>query len=240
MPTIIIPARLESTRLHNKLLLDDTGKPLLLHTIERALESKIDNIIVATENIEIKQIVDKIQNERLHAVITPKLASGTDRVIWVVDNIKGFDFSYIINFQGDEPELPGYYVDVLLEFIKYSDVVTLSLKATQSSYNDENCVKVVLDHNDYAMYFTRSSVPFNGVNDALIHIGIYAYNLESLRRIKTMRDSTLLTERLEQLKWLQSGLKIKVLRTDLLQTGIDTQKEYDLFVVRERNRRNLN
>ena len=238
MPVIIIPARLGSTRLPRKLLLNDTGFPLLWHTAQRALESKlINDVIIATEDREIANIVARFGHPRIYPVTTPKCNSGTERVSWVVKHIKEFDYSFVVNFQGDEPELPGKYVDELVGALmtEQVDVATLATPASHSDYNSPSVVKVVLDHRDHAMYFSRSPIPHNG--PALAHVGIYAYKLEFLIALPTLAAGTLETEKLEQIQWLQSGFRVKVLKRNLDIVGIDTQEEYNRFVKRERERK---
>lgn len=239
MPAIIIPARLGSTRLPRKLLLDDTGFPLLWHTAQRALESKlITEVIIATEDKEIFDVAAKFGHPRIYPVRTPKCKSGTERITWVVRNVKEFDFQFVVNFQGDEPELPGSLVDELVIALVDNpsiDIATVATPASAADYVSDSVVKVVLNHIEGAMYFSRSPIPHGG-GDALAHVGIYAYRLDFLLALPTLVAGTLESERLEQLQWLQSGFKIRVLTRDLDLVGIDTRKEYDRFVKRERMR----
>lgn len=244
MPAIIIPARLGSTRLPNKLLLCDTGFPLIWHTASRALESDlINDVIIATEDDEIMDVVKGFNNPRIHPIKTPQCSSGSERISWVVGNVKSFDFSFVVNFQGDEPELPGKYVDELVDTLVTNptiDIVTLAAPASLWDYHSNSVVKVVLDHNKNAMYFSRSPIPYGLAHekqDRLAHIGIYAYRLDFLLAIPTLLESTLQSENLEQLQWLQSGFKIRVLEKNLNLVGIDTQEEYNRFVKRERERK---
>lgn len=236
MPAIVIPARLGSTRLPRKLLLSDTGYPLLWHTAERALESQlISDVIIATEDKEIMDVVSKFGHPRIYPVKTPKCNSGTERITWVVEHVREFDFQFVVNFQGDEPELPGTYVDQLVDALVTTpavDVATLGTPATMEDYNSPSVVKVVVDHVENAMYFSRAPIPHGDWQSALAHIGIYAYRLDFLLALPTLPAGTLESERLEQLQWLQSGFKIRVLKRDLDLVGIDTQEEYDRFVNR--------
>ena len=245
MPTIIIPARLGSTRLPCKSLLCDTGFPLIWHTASRALESKINDIIIATEDNEIMDVVKGWNHPRIHPIKTPICNSGSERISWVVRNVEFFDFSFVVNFQGDEPELPGKYVDELINALVTNhtiDVATLVTPVSLHDYYSDSVVKVVLDHNKNAMYFSRSPIP-HGIRHEnrikLAHVGIYAYRLDFLLAMPTLLESTLQSEELEQLQWLQSGFKIRVLEKDLDLVGIDTQEEYDRFVKRERKRKTI-
>lgn len=237
MPAIIIPARLGSTRLPRKLLLEDTGFPLLWHTAERALESElINDVIIATEDREIMGVVAKFGHPRIYAVQTPKCNSGTERISWVVQHIKEFDFQFVVNFQGDEPELPGSYVDQLIDALVTDpmlDVTTLATTILEEDYHSPSVVKVVCTSGGNAMYFSRAPIPYNDHQAALAHIGVYAYRLDFLLALPTMSACTLGSERLEQLQWLQNGFKIRVLvKRDLDLVGIDTREEYDRFVNR--------
>jgi 3-deoxy-manno-octulosonate cytidylyltransferase (CMP-KDO synthetase) len=240
MPAIIIPARLGSTRLPRKLLLDDTGYPLLWHTAQRALESKlITDVIIATEDQEIVDVVSKFGHPRIYSAKTPKCNSGTERISWVVQHIKEFDFQFVVNFQGDEPELPGRYIDELVDALVTTpavDVATLATPISRHSYSSPDVVKVVLDHVENAMYFSRAPIPHGDSDLALAHVGIYAYRLDFLLAMPTLPASTLESEKLEQLQWLQSGFKIRVLTKDLDLVGIDTKEEYNRFVSRELKR----
>lgn len=233
MPTIIIPARLASTRLKDKLLLSYTGYPLIWYTIQRALESRLVNdIIVATEDQSIADAVNVYVEPRVKVIMTPPCNSGTERISWVVNNIEGFDFSIVVNLQGDEPNLPGYYIDMLVEKLSNNhttDIMTLVGHAQFEEYISNSVVKAVLDHNDNIMYFSRSPIPF-GVTWSYAHIGIYAYKYEFLSVVSMLEKTTLDTEKLEQLQWLQSGFKIQAIKTDLRPGGIDIMPEYLHFV----------
>jgi 3-deoxy-manno-octulosonate cytidylyltransferase (CMP-KDO synthetase) len=219
------------------LVLEETGFPLLWHTAERALESQlIRDVIIATEDREIMDVVAKFGHPHIYSVQTPRCSSGTERIAWVVQNIKEFDFQIVVNFQGDEPELPGMYVDQLVDTLTTYpavDVATLATTILEEDYLSPSVVKVVCNNMDDAMYFSRSPIPHGDHKAALAHIGIYAYRLDFLLAMPTLAACTLKSERLEQLQWLESGFKIRVLaRKDLDLVGIDTQEEYDRFVSR--------
>ena len=239
MPAIIIPARLNSSRLPRKLLLDDTGYPLLWHTTQRALESNLaDIIIIATEDDEIADVVSRFGIDDVYCVRTPPCDSGTERVAWVVENMKKLSdfFDYVVNFQGDEPELPGAVVDALIRELQSDnvvDVVTLATIGKEYDYYVPSVVKVVIDHRKNAMYFSRTPIPYGLSGDGCLnHFGIYAYRREFLLAVPTLPTTTLGSEKLEQLQWLQSGFRIRVLQGDINCIGIDTQQEYQQFVQR--------
>jgi len=232
---IIIPARLASTRLPNKLLLAETGKSLLHHTIDRARESKLANkIIVASED---QGILDVVPSDIITA-LTPKCFSGSERMAWVTENCVMPD-NIVVNLQGDEPELSGEHLDSLIQVLQDDsvvDVATLAAPANSLDYKSYSVVKTVLNHDGDAMYFSRCAIPY-GAGSAdnvwpLKHIGVYAYRREFLLALSSMEPTTLGSESLEQLQWLQSGFKIRVLERDIKTTGIDTIDEYQSFVQR--------
>lgn len=240
MSAIIIPARLKSSRLRRKLLLDDTGFPLLWHTTQRALESTLAQVvIIATEDQEIVDTVALFGVEDVYCVHTPPCNSGTERVAWVVENIQKFSdfFDVVVNFQGDEPELPGTLADTLIRELQKDnmvDVTTLATKGNVNEYDAPSVVKVVTDHCGNAMYFSRAPIPHGSNDGCLTHFGIYAYRREFLLAFPTLPETTLGSERLEQLQWLQSGFRIRVLTKEINCVGVDTKREYDNFVRRYR------
>lgn len=257
MAIIIIPARKDSTRLPNKLLLENTGKPLICHTVDRALESKLAQyIVVASEDQEILDAVteDKAADNmgcrwRVLKCHTPKCKSGTERVAWttiqsslsITDGFEN-DADIIVNLQGDEPELSGEYLDALITALnndKSADVATIASPLGKSHLKVPSVVKVVLTHDGNAMYFSRSAIPHNA-ESGLKHIGVYAYRREFLVALNSMEPTTLDCESLEQLQWLQSGFKIKVIIKDIKEVGIDTKREYESFVRRCRIRKKMN
>lgn len=240
MPAIIIPARLNSTRLPGKLLLKETGYPLLWHTTTNALKSELANVvIIATEDQEIHDEVMKFGVSNVYVVQTPPCNSGTDRIAWVVENVQDFtnDFDIVVNFQGDEPELDGKYADELIGVVENNpiiDVSTLCYHGSVNEYHSPDVVKIVTDHNGRAMYFSRSPIPY-GSGNGLNHVGIYAYRRDFLLAIPTMIPTTFQTEKLEQLQWLQSGFHIQAVKMDHKTVGVDTREEYENFVNRHRD-----
>jgi len=229
---IIIPARLGSTRLPRKFMLDDTGKPLICHTIDRALEStKARKIFVISEDQEILDVVNNYSTA-VDTCLTPQCDSGTERIKWFIKNSATIFHEIIVNLQGDEPELSGKYLDELVTILfddQLVDVATIAAHATPSQYVSRDVVKAVLDHNKNAMYFSRASIPYDS-DTALKHIGVYAYRNTFL--LANMEPTTLGCESLEQLQWLQSGFRIRVLVKDIKEAGIDTKQEYLSFVKR--------
>ena len=261
MSIIVIPARLDSRRLPRKMLLNETGYPLIWHTITKALESKSDTeIILATDSGEIAEAVNDciakmdgysmidMRMERLKVIETPRdinFSSGTDRVEWVTqEHLKSSEESVVINFQGDEPEFSGENIDRLVKLLSSSDteIATFAAPADENSFNDPNSVKVIVNNDSNAMYFSRSPIPYGNHVWALIHVGIYAFKKEFLlRKNDKCADwpsaldrpaQHLISENLEQIEWLQRGHKMKVEVLKQKAAGIDTREDYEKFVVR--------
>jgi 3-deoxy-manno-octulosonate cytidylyltransferase (CMP-KDO synthetase) len=232
---IIIPARLDSIRLPKKLLLSDTGMPLIWHTIQRAKSSKLSNsVIVATDSYEIFNEI----KEHVAVVITGQHNSGTERIAdcckLLVEKFGPDDI--VVNLQGDEPELECDHIDGLIGGLKENedcDIATLASSASQDEYASPDVVKVVINNNGHAMYFSRCPIPYQAPS-SLKHVGIYAYRIGFLNQLNNMKSPCehYENEKLEQLQWLENGFNIKVLVRDIKTAGIDTREEYDAFVKR--------
>ncbi len=243
---IVIPARLHSTRLPRKLLLNQTGKTVLEHTYFAARESKLaDEVIVAADDAEIFAAVESFGG--CVEMTSADHPSGTDRVAEVAGRHPDFDI--VVNVQGDEPELPGAAIDRAITMLVEDQLAQVSTLATPISslgqLNDPACVKVVFDHQRRAMYFSRSPIPAAKVwDDNLLkvtpaifwqHIGLYAYRQKFLAGYSGLTKSPLeQTESLEQLRVLQAGLTISVGQIDHPIAGIDTAEDYRLFVSRQK------
>jgi len=229
---IINPARLESQRLTRKLLRNDTGHPLIWHTVQNAKRSKVaTSIIVATDSEEIR---DAIKDEA-EVVMTGECASGTERVS---EACRTLDLNGdIVNLQGDEPAVDMSCVDELFQLLDsrtehfWWNVATLATKASHSEYIDPNVAKVVLGTGGQAMYFSRSPIPHGGWEQSLKHIGVYAYSSVFVRGLCLLDDTDTInaSESLEQLRWMENGFPVKVLVRKVQTTGIDTQEDYDSF-----------
>lgn len=241
---IVIPARLASTRLPEKLLLRETGKTVLQHTYEAARTARRPaGIIVAVDSSRLQQEVESFGG---HAFLTdPALPSGTDRVAAVAREMPQTDV--FVNVQGDEPEIAGAAIDLvsqLLEENPDADVATLAAPIRDAErLNDPACVKVVRDHRGRALYFSRSTIPHaRSWDDALLqcdppaflqHMGIYAYRREFLLHLGSLPPSPLeQLEKLEQLRFLQAGCTIVVGLVPQPTQGIDTWNDYRAFVRR--------
>ncbi|MDA1054611.1 MAG: 3-deoxy-manno-octulosonate cytidylyltransferase [Planctomycetota bacterium] len=241
---IVIPARLESTRLPRKLLLHETGKPLIQHTYEAACRATRPlGVRVAADHEEIAAAVRAFGG---HVEMTdPNAPSGTDRVAEVARHLT--DADVIVNVQGDEPEITGSAIDLAIELLEANPTAVMSTLATpirsRQQLHDPACVKVVFDANKRAMYFSRSPIPHaRQWDDSLLqdepshfyqHVGLYAYRREFLLELASMKPSRLeQIERLEQLRVLEAGHQILVGVIDEPTIGIDTPEDYRAFVSR--------
>jgi 3-deoxy-manno-octulosonate cytidylyltransferase (CMP-KDO synthetase) len=241
---IVIPARLGSTRLPRKLLLRQTGKPLIRHTYEAALRATRPlGVCVATDHPE---IFDEVRSFGGWVAMTdPNAPSGTDRVAQLARGLTEVDI--IVNLQGDEPELSGESIDLAIRLLEENPDAVMSTLATpirsRRQLDDPACVKVVFDDRGRALYFSRSPIPHpRQWDDALLsaqpahfyqHVGLYAYRREFLLQLAAMPPSELeRIENLEQLRVLQSGHSILVGIVDEPTFGIDTPDDYQAFVDR--------
>ena len=235
----IIPARYGSTRFEGKLLADFCGKPVIQHTWENAKKSKsIDDLIVATDDKRIYNVAKGFGANVVYTSIAHK--SGSDRLTEVAASI---DAKIIVNIQADEPLLhPSMIDDVAGAILKDKTLVmaTLCHKISNAAQiHDPNVVKVVFDRNGLALYFSRSPIPYErmGSDDKLQvidyykHIGIYAYAKDFLFTFKSLPQSRLeKTEKLEQLRVLENGYRIKVIETKFDTIGIDTPEDLEKAV----------
>lgn len=246
----VIPARLESKRLPRKLLLNETGKPLLQHTWEAAKQAtNISEVIIATDSTEIFAVAKRFG---AHCVLTGEHPSGTDRIAEVAfRELK--DASVIVNVQGDEPEINPRDLDSLVIELTKEDgreiqMATLAVPSTNTEdWNNSNCVKVVSTTDRRALYFSRAAIPCyrdqqNAQTDPLCqnwlrHIGVYAYRREFLIELSRTPPSQLeLTESLEQLRAYELGAHIRLVIVQESAVGIDTADDYQQFVERYRSK----
>jgi len=241
---IIIPARLRSTRLSEKLLLRETGKSLLQHTWESAARAtRPCGICIAADSPEIAAEVRRFGGE-VH-LTDPNAASGTDRVAEVAAKFEHIDL--VVNVQGDEPDIEPAAIDRVIQLLEENPTANMATLATPirtlTQLNDPACVKVVFDAHGRALYFSRSPIPAARDWDDLLlhhdppmfyqHIGIYAYRREFLLELTKMQRTPLETlENLEQLRVLESGHEVLVGTTQRSTAGIDTPEDYRAFVAR--------
>ena len=244
---IVIPARFASTRLPGKMLLSETGTPLILHTVDAARQVPGADILVATDD---QRILDAVNAHGSQAVMTdPGHKSGTDRV---AEAAEGRDADIIVNLQGDEPEIdPGHIQSLANTHARAvaasPDVFASTLVCPFPDNADATAASAVkavlsqpLEHDvRYALYFSRSLVPFprQPGADPLLHIGIYAFSPHTLRTFPTLAATPLEgTEGLEQLRMLEHGHRIAAGMVESAAPGIDTPEDYAAFVERWRRR----
>lgn len=235
----IIPARFASTRLLGKPLADIGGKPMIQHTYESSLKSKLlHEVIIAVDDEKVAQVV---RNFGARVIVTPKdIATGSDRIAYVAKNLPYAEI--IVNIQGDEPFIHGKMIDEAIEplfFDKTVDVATLAKKITTvDELKSASIPKVVFDYNNFALYFSRSPIPY--VRDAKSHleritladiykhIGLYVYRRESLFKFTSLEPTDLeQIEKLEQLRMLENGMKIKIVVTEFESLSVDTPEDLD-------------
>ena len=226
---VIIPARYGATRLPGKLLRDIAGKPMIHRTYERALESKAERIIVATDDDGIARVVDSFGGTVCRT--QSEHATGTDRIAETVEILSFDKDRIIVNLQGDEPCVPGGLIDQVAECLAgatEAEMATVSLPLVRhEDMNDPNVVKVVVDRRGYALYFSRAPIPFvrndvppdNATHPRYMrrHIGLYAYRVGYLCRFVSLEPSPLEeVESLEQLRALWHGDRIAVAAAESL------------------------
>ncbi len=228
----IIPARLKSTRMHEKLLQKLAGKSVLERTWQTASKSsKLEDLIIAADD---ERIVRHAEEFGAKSVLTSaQHICGTDRICEAVASI---DTRLVVNIQADEPLIHPSVINALVDVMgedKSLSMATAIKKITDpEQINDPNIVKVVIDRNGFALYFSRTKLPFSRDDDAEVdyykHIGIYVYTKDFLYKFKNIPPSTLeQVEKLEQLRVLESGFKIKTVLTTFDSWGIDTEEDLE-------------
>lgn len=256
---IAIPARRASSRFAEKLLQRATGKPLLAHTIERALavyevgsreaQAQSSRVWVVCDDEALAAVA---RNCGVGTVMTGECASGTERIVAALPHLPVCDV--IVNLQADEPEMPVAWIRASIDALAgdpHADVATVAvpIEDGEPALADANVVKVVVDHAGCALYFSRAPIPFVRQGGrlprprALWHVGLYAYRRSFLERYRDLPASDLEdAECLEQLRFLQAGVRVKVVvRPDrhLHGRGIDTESDYLAFVQRQKQRPTL-
>lgn len=231
----IIPARYASTRFPGKPLALIKGKSMIQRVCEQAWKSALDAVVVATDDV---RIADEVMGFGGQYVLTdPNHRSGTDRCCEALSLLEK-PYDAVVNIQGDEPFIDPAQINQVIELISRDDVVLASL-AKRIEDEDEllspNTVKVVMDAESNALYFSRHPIPFmrNLDRDEWLkkgvfhkHIGIYAYKAETLFQIADMQPAALeLAESLEQLRWLENGLRIRMGVTQVENVSIDTPSD---------------
>lgn len=231
----VIPARYASTRLPGKPLSLIAGKPMIQRVYERACQATLpDEVVVATDNELVQKAVESFGGKVM--MTSPDHPSGTDRLAEVVLSYP--DADVIVNVQGDEPMLPPEVIDRLAEAFADENLQMATLKTAmrEEEYDNPAAVKVVTDLNGYALYFSRSLLPYprKKPEDFKVfkHVGVYAYRRSFLLKYAALTPTPLeRAESLEQLRALENGYKIKVLESDFQGIGVDTPE--DLAAVNE-------
>ena len=224
----LIPARLGSTRLEKKILLPLDGKSILQRVYESAIRYPFfSSVTIAIDSQETKKEIEKFGAD--YVMTSSSHQNGTSRIIQALQN-KKFTADIWVNWQADEPFINNMMLDKLLYSVQEEgvDVWTLKKKVKFCDAN-EHMVKVVTDHKNNALYFSRHNIPYTKKSAFLYkHIGLYAYTDKALEQIKSMEKSPLEeAERLEQLTFLYHGLKVRVHETHLDSFGIDTQEDHE-------------
>jgi len=232
----VIPARYASTRLPGKVLKDICGKPMIQHVYERVSSVlSIRKVIIATDD---KRILQTSQKFGANVELSPKSCkSGTDRIAWVVKRMPDIrEEDIIINVQGDEPLINPKTIEKLIKTISCNlHVVMASLMTKISDINElmsPDVVKVVVDKDNFALYFSRSSIPFSrdkGKTDVFYkHLGIYAYRKHFLLKYAKMPQTYLeKIEKLEQLRVIEHGYRIKMAETEFDSISVDTPADLE-------------
>lgn len=240
--TVVIPARFGSTRFVAKILASDTGRPLVQHVVDQVRKcTRVREILVATDD---QRIADALRPFETRCVMTSTTHQrGTDRIAEVA---RSLDDDIIVNVQGDEPEIEPPIIDNLIARLETSadDMATAATPFAQcADPNDPNLVKVVMDTTSRAVYFSRSAIPFRreptSTTNATyyLHLGIYAYRRDFLLKYASWAPTPLeQTEKLEQLRALEHGRSIYVLKVNRATHGIDTAEQYQAFVKRHRQK----
>jgi len=240
---VVIPARYGSTRLPGKPLLNIAGQPMIAHVCQRAIEAEAEEVVVATDD---QRIFDSVTALGLNVVMTDAgHQSGTERINEVAEKLGWSDDDIVVNLQGDEPLIPPAYIkDVALALgsQQKAGIATLAAEITDiEEVFNPNSVKVVLNKQGYALYFSRASIPWDRSSFSaaggemphnmayLRHIGMYAYTVKFLKNYCLWQPSVLETiESLEQLRILWYGEQILVQTVAKTpEAGVDTQADLE-------------
>lgn len=229
---IAIPARYGSQRFPGKVLARLAGKPVIQWAWEAAVKADMaERIVVATED---QRVLDFLRSIGAKAVMTsPQCQSGTDRV-W--EACKDMDADYIINFQGDEPFMTAETLKKAFNKLKASPdchIGTACVRLSGEDIDNPNCVKIAMDSNGHALYFSRCPIPYHHPLSPIaekypyyLHLGFYIYRREALKKFVSLPQSPLeKLERLEQLRALENGMRICVAEVDPLGPSIDTPED---------------
>lgn len=233
----IIPARYCSSRFPGKPLAMIKGKTMIQRVCEQAWKSKLDAVVVATDDM---RIADEVLGFGGQYVLTnPNHRSGTDRCREALDMLEEH-YDAVVNIQGDEPFIDPEQINLLVDLISREDTQLASLAkhiVDEEDLFSPSAVKVVMDKEGKALYFSRNPIPFmrnldrkNWLDKGVFyqHIGIYAYKAETLRQVARLQPTDLeVAESLEQLRWIENGLSIRMAVTESLNISVDTPKDLE-------------
>ena len=229
---VVIPSRYASQRLPGKPLREINGKPMIQHVHERGKESSARDVVVATDDQRIAEACEAFG--ATVCMTGDQHRSGSERIAEVCDVMDWSDDTIIVNLQGDEPTMPAAWIDqwaALLDDAEADRGTLASAIASEEDFTNPNVVKTVLDDTGNALYFSRSPIPHHDFSLSLHHHGIYASRAGVLRRLVAAPASKLeLSERLEQLRALSLGMKIRV-AVPSTRPGIGVDTEEDLQAV---------
>jgi len=228
---LVIPARLFSTRLQNKVILDRTGKYLVQHVYERALRVEgADEVVIATDHEVVKEAIESFGGNVI--MTSPDHQSGSDRAAEVA---RARPCGLIVNLQADEPELEPADVDALIRAMRESGAEMGTLvhpDLTAEDQLDPSVVKAVVTEDGWAIDFRREETP-----GGMVHLGIYAFDPGFLQRYTQLAPTVNEIDRkLEQMRAIDNGIRIRAVAASHRGVGIDTPEDYDAFVERVRNR----
>ena len=229
----VIPARYNSTRFPGKMMEILGNRTIITTTYQNVLETGLfDEVFVATDS---ELIFDEISKNGGKAVMTGEHETGSDRIAEAVQNI---DCDIVINVQGDEPFLKKEPLKQLIDVFYKDEKKEISLASLKIQLRESeeirnpNNVKVITDNNGFALYFSRSVIPFQRELSYDVkyfkHIGVYAFRKEALLKFSSLEMTPLeISEKLEQLRYLENGMKIKMVETDFVGIGIDTPEDLE-------------
>lgn len=233
---MVIPARIGSTRLPGKVLRNLMGAPMIAHVYRRALESGAEEVVIATDDAAVAEVAAAL-GARV-CMTDGHHASGTDRINEVAGDCDWADEEIVVNLQGDEPCMPGSLlsqVAEILDMYPQADIATLCHQIQDfEGWQNPNLVKVVMDNEGRALYFSRAPIPYHRDQPAGLpgmpvygHLGIYAYRVGALRRFSSLPASDLeRSEALEQLRAMENGMHIQVaVARETPGPGVDTETD---------------
>ncbi len=226
---VVIPARLASTRLPNKLMLPYKGMPIVKHVLENAVGSGADYVFLASSDDELLNVAKGTYGANCFPIKTVECNNGTQRVVKAMRDFGLREDDIVINLQADNPQLGSDLIDELFDILRQKedcDIATFARKTVH--FAEPSVVKVVLDEKNRAMYFSRSPIPY-GAEVCLEHVGIYGFKRRFFDEYDNIMNMGFGRENLEQLAWMHHGLKIVVSVVNYEGISIDTKDDYDLL-----------